>query len=286
MLGRRPGLTLAGIVVAALALALPGCLFMLAQAIGLPVSQVPIAEASVFVTPGTGAGDLKAMSTRIEALDGVSNVRLVARDQAWSDLQKRARDAQAFADIKPNPLPDVLVAQFAPRVAVSTVETTLVAIAKQPHVDSVQADLDWYRRLLGLARTATMLAVPLVAVVSLLVLLVPAGIVRLLAVIEPSELRLLEQIGAETDFVRRPFVYAGAFVLGMAGAAALGLMAAARFFANPPLAELGRTLGLELSVNFLPLPLILAFAAACLLAGAVCGNLFAAEQAERAKSGA
>jgi len=72
----------------------------------------------------------------------------------------------------------------------------------------------------------------------------------------------LDQIGAEPDFVRRPFIYAGALLLGVGAAGALGLLALARALANPPLAELGGLFGIQLQLGFLPWPLLLSFVAA------------------------
>ena len=284
MLGERPALTFGGVLVGALALALPGCIFMLAQMLAPVVSRLPVAEVTAFVAPGTGAAEVKALTSRLEVMDGVVRVRLIPREQAWAELQRRMRDGQAFTEIKPNPLPDALAVEFAPRTAVPTVEATVAAMRKQPRVESIQADVEWYRRLSGLLQVTAGLLVPVALVVALLVILATVGLVRQLAVIDSAELRLLDQIGAETDFIRRPFVYAGTALLGLAAAAGLGLMAAARVLANPPLEELGRLFGLELGLGYPPWPLILAFVAGCLLLGAGAGNFFAGRQIALAKA--
>jgi cell division transport system permease protein len=271
MLGERPGLTVAGVLIAAIALALPGCAFMLAQAIGPMLSRLPAAEATAFIAAGTAPSEVKALSGRLEAIDGVARVRLIPRDLAWTELQRRAGEGQPFADIRPNPLPDVLVVEFVPQVSPSVVEAAVAAIRKQSRVDSVQAEMQWYRRLTGLLRTAANLLVPTGAIVALLVIALAICLVRVLVVADPAELRLLQQIGANADFVRRPFIYAGSLLLGLAAAGGLGLMAAVRSFANRPLAELGRTFGVEISLAYPPWPLVIAFVAASLLIGAAAG---------------
>lgn len=276
LLGERPGATFAGVIVAALALALPGCFFMTAQTLGPMLSRLPAAEATAFITLGSSPSEIKALSARLEAMEGVARVRLVPREQAWNDLQRRA-GGDAFADVRSNPLPDVLVVEFAPQVAPAVVDAAANSMRKQPRVESVQAETEWYRRLSGLLQAAVALLVPVGAVVAVLVLALAVCLVRVLIDVDPVELRLLEQIGAGTDFVRRPFVYAGTLLLGLAAAGALGLMAAARALANPPLAELGRLFGVQMTLAFPPWPLVLAFVAAALLLGAAAGSVIVAK---------
>jgi cell division transport system permease protein len=209
---------------------------------------------------------------------------LIPREQAWADLQRRAGDGQPFADIKPNPLPDTLVAEFARQASPAVVSAAVATIRKQPRVESVQADLEWDARLVAILQVAASMLIPIVGIVALLVIVVALWLVRLLAVVERDELRLLEQIGAEEDFIRRPFIYAGAVVLGLAASAALGLVAIGRLLANQGLAEPGRLLGLEVVLNYSPWPLVVAFVAGCVLLGAVAGNYCASRQIAAAKS--
>src|SRR5262245_55790265 len=125
MLGERPAITFFGVFVVALALALPGCVFMLTQMVQPAVGRLPAAEVTAFVVPGTGASEVKALAGRLEAIDGVARVRLIPRDQAWAELQRRARDAQALSEVKPNPLPDTIVVEFAPRLASVSVDAAV-----------------------------------------------------------------------------------------------------------------------------------------------------------------
>jgi cell division transport system permease protein len=282
MLGERQGTTLLSVLVAGLALAVPACAFMFARAFWPSAGGQPVAEISAFVTAGTAPADVKALSARISSLEGVAAVTLISREQAWNELQRRSKDAQALPEPRLNALPDILVAEFAPGTAPSAVEAALKAAIRLPRVESVQGDLDWYRRLLTLTRAASRAAVPLLTVVGVLIAAIVLGAVRLAAVIEPRELRVLEQIGAEGSFIRRPFVYAGATILGIAAAIALGLTAAARALAAPTVAELAREFGLEVSLGFPPWPLVVAFIAASVLIGAGAAHYFAVRSIARA----
>ncbi len=282
LLGDRTGITLLAVLVAGLALAIPIVVFILAQAVGTTPLGKPVAEISLFVSAGTGTSETKALSTRVGALDGVANVRQVSGEQAWAELQRRSKETQKMPDGRGSALPDILVVEFVPGVAPQVVEAAANAASKLPKVESVQADLAWYRRLAVLWRSLASALAPAAIVTGVLLLAVILGAVHVTARMETDELRVLDQIGAGQDFMRRPFVYAGAVTLGVAAAAALGWTALVQALASPRLAELGREFGLELVLALPPWPLAVAFFSACVLLGAVSGYYFAGRSLRQA----
>ena len=283
MLGERPVALIVSVAIVSLALALLVGGFVVAQTVAPVVARLPAAEATVYVTPGATPEEIKALSGRLEAVEGVARVRLVPREQAWAELQRRARDAQPFAEIKPNPLPDALVVEFVPRLRPALVAAAVTVMGKLPRAESVQGDVEWYRRLMVTVQVVAELLGPVVLITALLAVVVTVGLVRRFAVIDAAELRLLDQIGAEEGFIRRPFAYAGTALLGMAAAGGLGLVAAGRWLANPPLAELTRTFGVDLTLGYPPSPLVLAFVAGSLLFGAAAGYYFGGRQVARVR---
>jgi cell division transport system permease protein len=283
MLGERLFALMVSVAIVSLALALLVGGFMLTQTVAPVVARLPAAEATVYVAPGAAPEEIKTLSSRLEAIDGVARVRLVPREQAWAELQRRARDAQPFAEIKPNPLPDALVVEFVPRLRPALVAAAVTMMGKLPRAESVQGDIEWYRRLMVLVQALADLLGPVVLITALLAVVVTIGLVRRFAVIDAAELRLLDQIGAEEGFIRRPFVYAGTALLGLAAAGGLGLVAVGRFLANPPLGELARTFGVDLTLGYPPWPLVLAFVAGSLLFGAAVGYYLGGRQVARVR---
>jgi cell division transport system permease protein len=265
LLGDRPGVAVGAIVCAALALAASLFTLAVAQMLVPHAKRIPPAEATAFVAPGTTAAELKALAARVESTPGVAAVRLITREAALAELQKRT--GPALAELKSNPLPDVLVAEFAVGTAPADVEAAVASIRKQPKVESVVAELDWYRKFAALTRAAASIAVPIGAAMALLVIAIVLAAVRLLAATSEAELRVLELVGADASFVRRPFVYAGAMVLALASALSIGLLALAYWAINPTLAELGRAYGADLALPWPAWPGILAYLAGAILVG-------------------
>jgi cell division transport system permease protein len=69
-------------------------------------------------------------------------------------------------------------------------------------------------------------------------LLVVGNTIRLEIGARRDEIGVLQQLGATDGFVRRPFLYLGAWYGAAAGALALGLLALAGMAVQPPLARL------------------------------------------------
>lgn len=276
LLGGQPARTTAAIVLIAVALVVPGLALMAGQMLAPFADRMPVAEAIVFVASRTPNSELKALHARVEAIDGVAQVSLVPRDEAWAQLQKRAAGAKTAAEFGANPLPDVLIAQFASRIDPSVVEAGAAALRRQPRVESVQADLDWYRRYFSLTKVALAAFGAVAIAVTLLLAVLVTGLVSGLVTIDRTEVTLLYQIGADADFVRMPSLYAGALIFGLGAAGGLGLLGAIRLVANPALAQLGEAFGeVSLGLPFPNWPLVVAFVALWLICGAAVGNLAA-----------
>jgi len=81
-----------------------------------------------------------------------------------------------------------------------------------------------------------------------------------------EEIGVLQLLGATDGFIRRPFLYLGVWYGIAAGAAALGLLAAAGYALREPLAELASSYGSRFELNgFEPLAALAVLAGATLL---------------------
>lgn len=226
MAARRPGTLLLAVLMVTLVLApafLVGLVALGARQ-NLPIERLA-PEAVVFVARGTPGAEVAVLRDRIKALPGVAEVTWIARDAAWSQLGKRA--AVPPAELKTNPLPDVLVVRLGMGASVGELQQASAAIGKLDKVDGVQTDWGWYQRMergLGVMKELALVGVILAAAMALLILIAAA---RLLSHAVPEDLRVLALLGAEPAFVRRPFALIGGLVTGLGAA-----MAASAAFAG------------------------------------------------------
>jgi cell division transport system permease protein len=122
-----------------------------------------------------------------------------------------------------------------------------------------------YFNLLSGAAPARFGLLTLIALLAAGALGVVGNTIRLDVGARREEIAVLQQLGATDAFVRRPFVYLGAWYGAASGALALAVLLAARLALAPPLARLGETYGMPLALEGLgagPMAAVLAAATA------------------------
>jgi cell division transport system permease protein len=243
MLGQRPGRFLLGLLLATAALALPLLILAMSYTAAPWITRIQVGpELSVFVTPGTASTEIEALRARLAASTGVTNVRLIPREQAYAELVRRSSIAAASGE-NANPLPDVLVARFEWTRDPATIERAAAAARQWPGVDAVQADLQWYRRLIAGGNAVAMPMLALAALTFALVFLALMAAAAAQVEVRRDETDLLTLIGARSAFIVRPYAYAGALTLALAAVLALALATITLATTEPALAGLAQNSG-------------------------------------------
>jgi cell division transport system permease protein len=241
---RRPWATLLTIGVMAVALALPlGLWLVLDNVQRFAGSAQESRRIDVFLAEGGDAARARALAEELAAREDVAAVEAVAPAEGLAQLRAvdglgEAIDALALADPADNPLPWLL--QVVPAGDELRVADTLRAL---PEAALVQHDAQWRQRLDGWLRFGGRVAWVLAALLGLGALLVVGNTVRLDIQSRREEIGVLQLLGATDGFIRRPFLYLGAWYGLAAGALALGLLAAAGAALRAPLAELAASYG-------------------------------------------
>ena len=233
---RRPWATLLTVGVMAVAFALPLGLWLALQNVGHFAGDVQQSrEIDLFLTPVARA---QALAETLRARDDVASVELRTPDQGLAEFRQRSGLADSLDLLDGNPLPALLV------VVPEGDEARLVAALEAlPETDLLQHDAAWRERLTGWMGFGERLTWVLAALFGLGALLVVGNTVRLDIQSRREEIGVLQLLGASDGFIRRPFVYLGAWYGLAAGALALGLLTLAALALRDPLAALARSYG-------------------------------------------
>ena len=236
---RRPWATLLTVGVMAVAFALPLGLWLALQNVGHFAGDVQQSrEIDLFLTPETPVARAQALAETLRARDDVASVELRAPDQGLAEFRQRSGLADSLDLLDGNPLPALLV------VVPEGDEARLVAALEAlPETDLLQHDAAWRERLTGWMGFGERLTWVLAALFGLGALLVVGNTVRLDIQSRREEIGVLQLLGASDGFIRRPFVYLGAWYGLAAGALALGLLTLAALALRDPLAALARSYG-------------------------------------------
>ncbi|WP_313498972.1 permease-like cell division protein FtsX [Pseudoxanthomonas mexicana] len=236
---RRPWATLLTVGVMAVAFALPLGLWLALQNVGHFAGDVQQSrEIDLFLTPETPVARAQALAETLRARDDVASVELRTPDQGLAEFRQRSGLADSLDLLDGNPLPALLV------VVPEGDEARLVAALEAlPETDLLQHDAAWRERLTGWMGFGERLTWVLAALFGLGALLVVGNTVRLDIQSRREEIGVLQLLGASDGFIRRPFVYLGAWYGLAAGALALGLLTLAALALRDPLAALAHSYG-------------------------------------------
>jgi cell division transport system permease protein len=236
--GRKPWATALTVGVMAIALALPlGLWLVLANVARFSGDVQRSREISVFLKPETDAVHAQALAQTLRDRGDIGKVELRTPAQGLAELRASGL-GEAISAAGANPLPSLLV------VTPKGDESLLAASLQQlPDADLVQHDALWRQRLDGWLRFGTRAALVLATLLGLGALLVVGNTVRLDIQSRREEIGVLQHLGATDGFIRRPFLYLGAWYGLAAGALAIGLLTMAAAALRAPLAELAASYG-------------------------------------------
>lgn len=210
-------------------------LHSLARSVGSKV------EIMVFLKDDASVNEL---TSQIRSLDGVREVIVIPKDEAWTSLQKEMKGRVRFDALLENPLPDTV------RVKMETSEDTPEVAAAIANMTGVE-DLNWgqglhakiqqiatFTRLIGLLITGLLMAATFAVI---------GNTIRLAVQSRRKEIEIMQLVGAGEAFIHSPFLLEG-MLFGLAGALLTGgALAGWRVFIITKLQELFPFVPLEAS---------------------------------------
>ncbi|MBE2211476.1 MAG: ABC transporter permease [Xanthomonadaceae bacterium] len=259
---RKPGATLLTIGVMAIALSLPlGLGLILANVERFAGSVQQSREISVFLKQDTSLARAQALADTLRERSDIANLQWVTPEEGLADFRQNSALGDAIDQLDGNPLPHLYI--VTPRSDEMAVAEALRAL---PEAEVVQHDAVWRERLNQWLRFGTRLAWVLALLLGVGALLVVGNTVRLDIQSRKEEIGVLQLLGATDGFIRRPFLYLGAWYGLAAGALAIGLLMLAHHYLAPPLAELAASYGSRFALQgFNPMQALLVVLGAGLL---------------------
>ncbi|MCL7715461.1 permease-like cell division protein FtsX [Stenotrophomonas mori] len=237
---RKPWATALTVAVMALALALPlGLSIVLDNLRHFAGSVQQSRDINLFLKPEIDAAAAQDVATALRARAEVAEVLLRTPDEGLAELRRSAGLEEAIDALAGNPLPTLLI------VTPAEGDDAALAASLQalPQADLVQHDALWRKRLDAWLQFGTRLVQVLSLLLGLGAVLVVGNTVRLDIQARREEIDVLQLLGASDGFIRRPFVYLGAWYGLAAGALALALIGASGLALRPPLAALSQSYG-------------------------------------------
>ena len=253
-LGQRPGATALTLLVMSLALCLPFLLWLLLDNARTLGGQLDNARGvSAFLKPSIDNSAANAFADSLRRRADVASVVVKTPEEGLAEFRSQSGFADALKVLQSNPLPSVLI--VTPKAAASEhgAPPILAELARDARVDQVQYDALWRQRLDAILAFTARLAGVLAVLLGLAALLVVGNTVRSDIASRAEEINVMQLLGANRAFVRRPFLYAGLCYGALAGSLALLLIGAVEFALAVPLADLTASYAGRFSIHGLSL---------------------------------
>ena len=237
---RKPWATLLTIMVMALALALPlGLSIALDNLRHFTGSVQQSRDINVFLEPALDAAAAERVAGTLRGRADVAAVLVRTPDQGLAELRDNAGLGDAIEALGENPLPTLLIVTPAGDNDAQLAQS----LQALPQADLVQHDALWRQRLDAWLGFGARLVQVLSLLLGLGAILVVGNTVRLDIQSRREEIGVLQLLGASDGFIRRPFLYLGAWYGLGAGAVALLLIGVSGLALRPPLATLSQSYG-------------------------------------------
>nr|WP_163501047.1 permease-like cell division protein FtsX [Halomonas socia] len=245
---RQPLGSLLTMLAIAIALVLPAALWLVLDSARLLDAEL---DESATLTAYLEAGVDEAQAMRINQALGahqeVGATRLITAAEGMAEFQDSLGLADALGRLDDNPLPASVV--VSPR---ETRPDAVRALAEQLEtvsgVDEVRLDLAWIERLAQLAELGRRVALALAVLFGLGVLLIVGNTIRLAVESRRQEIEVVTLIGATHAFVRRPFLYSGAWYGLGGGLLAWALLSLGGQWLAAPVTALAESYGAHFSL--------------------------------------
>ena len=239
-----PGNFLFNVLVVAIALALPIAGLTLIENIRPISSQLSIEpEISIFVSPDTPRANATALSIPLKKLlkekSITANLSFIPKDKALASLEQSSNLAEVLSTLGGNPLPDAYILAMSNNDA-GKIEALVEEIKQMPDVDVVQLDSAWVKRLAALVQIMQLGLLFLATTLGVVVVVVVFNATRLQVISHRAEISLTRLLGATNSFIHKPYYYTGALLGLLAGALALGMIAASLQPLNKAIAEFAK----------------------------------------------
>lgn len=167
---------------------------------------------SVYLKPQMDMTAITALQEQIKHRSGIKNVAYISADDALKKMHNFGDLAEIIQGLDRNPLPPTLiVTPLLEGEHLTGLESLAEELRKEPIVDQVELDLLWVRRLEQWLRLGRQFALGLGGLFTLGALIVVGNTVRLAIENRRDEILVTQLVGGTQGYIRRPFLYTGAW---------------------------------------------------------------------------
>ena len=242
-LRRHPLASLLTMLAIAVSFVLPAMLWLAMSSVNALDGRLDDgSQMTLYMTPGADSRAVDGAATQVRSTAGVAAVSVITADEGLREFQQTLGLSLSSAQLKDNPLPAALVVTPSRR-DIGDVQALAQTLKRVANVDEVRLDLAWLQRLKAVKGLGNRLVVALGILFGFGVVLIVGNTVRLAVESRRHEIEVVTLLGATHRFVRRPFLYTGAWYGAGGGMLALLLLTLGKGWLSVPIRVLAESYG-------------------------------------------
>lgn len=184
-----------------------GCMFRTSIAISSFVEQMGSSlEASVYLKSHY---EPQEMTDRILSIRGVKSVKIITKEQAWSDLKKQ----MDVPNIK-NPLPDTLRVKLRPQANSNKIVDYMKTMSGVEGIQFPKQLADKVQQVSNITNVAIVIILLFLGGVTLFII---SNTIQLVIQARKQEIEIMRMMGVSNWYIKSPYILQGAFY-GFCGA--------------------------------------------------------------------
>lgn len=268
-LWQQPVSTVMTWAVMGIALALPvGLMLLLVSLQGLSAGWESAARITLYLEDSVSEAEVRALQEELLGRPAVAEVQWIHKDEALAQFRASSGLADALDYLDENPLPHTLLATPVDhRRTAEGVDRLVNELEQLAPVARVQVDLGWLQRLSALTEVISRGVWVLALLLAAAVMLVIGNTIRLAIESRRDEILVAKLVGGTDAFVRRPFLYTGAWYGLGGGFVALLILQIALWGLNGPIGRLATLYNSDFRLAGLPFDGVLGLLAMAVVLG-------------------
>lgn len=194
----------------AVSLAIPTILYLVITSLSSLAGNVKSeSHITVFLSQQSDATVRDTIHNILASNAHIKSFKFVSKDQALDTLKESSQHQDVLAGLQHNPLPDAF---FVEPVALddATVNSLRNELQTLDGVQDIHTDNAWLKRLSYLLSLGKKAMVVLALLLGFALFAVIGNTIRMQILTQQEEIEVSQLIGATKNFIRRPFLYAGA----------------------------------------------------------------------------
>ena len=248
------------LAVIAVALSLPTSMRILLNNLSqITNDKREIPTLTLFLQAQTSERQTKDFAEILIRKPAVLNVKPLFKDQALQDFNSITGIKNILQDLPENPLPHAII--ITPDLSLLekqgiSIQAFAEGLKKDRLVEAVQLDVEWVHRLQAILRIAKRISWVIGVLLAIAVILIVGNAIRLEIENRKEEIHVNRLVGATNSYIRRPFLYGGAWLGLFGGIFSLIIVYAAFLWIIPPVQQLAQLYNSNFVLSTIDFPML------------------------------